>query len=137
MGWEPRLRRGLPRGGLGYLGLALCAVVFVVSAIVGGLPSIALAWSAAPLCLWLSLGLRADDRDDENIDLIVDERSRRGGPLRWLLGDSLPSVYRISTEIVVLAVINIVVAYGLEAKRAEAKARQSQVPAGQSGRDTR
>jgi hypothetical protein len=115
----------------------LAAGVLAISVFVGGWPSIALAWSAAPLCLWLALGLRADDRDDENIDLIVDEHSRRGGPLRWILGDSLPTVYRVSTEIVVLAVINIVVAYGLEAKRAEAKARPSPVPAGQSGPDTR
>src|SRR4051812_6239779 len=118
MDWRPRIERGLPRGGLGYLGLVVCAGVFAFTRIRGGAESIATAWAAVPFCVWLAIGLRVDDRLDESIDVVIEEARPRLIGRKWIEGENHVIFWRISTVIVVLSALNVWFAYHRETNRA-------------------
>ena len=113
MNRRPRIEKFLPRGGLGYLGLAVCAAVFAVTRLRGGSEAVVTAWAAVPICLWLALGLRVDDRHDESIDVLVEEARPRSLGRKWIEGENHVLVWRISTGIVVLSSFNVWLAYHL------------------------
>ena len=119
MSWRPRIERGLPHGGLGYVGLAVCGGVFMFTRFCGGTESIRVAWAAVPLCVWLAIGLRIDDQNDESIDVVIEEVRPRLLGRKWIEGETRVLVWRISTGIVLLAALNVMLAYGREAKRFE------------------
>jgi hypothetical protein len=70
--------------------------------------SLAVASVAAPLCLWLGLGLRADGRSDEAIDEVLMEGPRRFDWMR--VGDNVVSVFHVSTCVIALGAASLIVA---------------------------
>jgi hypothetical protein len=104
----PRLKHGLPRGGVGRLGwvaalgsLALaCFVRADVASIVGVL--------AFPVSVWCALGLRADDASGEVSDHYVDEES-----FDWkemLSGDFVHPVRRASNWMIGIGMLALAIA---------------------------
>lgn len=112
MSLRPRIEGGLPRGGLGYLGLAVCAGVFAFTRLHGGSESIVIAWAAILMCSWLAMGLRFDDRDDESIDVVIEEARPRFIGRRWIEGENQVLFLRISTLMIILSFLNVLFAYG-------------------------
>ena len=123
MDWRPRIERGLPRGGLGYLGLAVCAGVFAFTRFHGGAESIVTAWAAVPFCVWLAIGLHVDDRLDESIDVVIEEARPRMIGRRWIEGENHVIFWRISTAIVLLSAFNVWFAYGREPNKVNSAPR--------------
>lgn len=107
-GSGPRLRRGLPRGGIGYLGVAL-GIGAVAVALRGRHPwPIVASFIAAPLCSWFGLGLRADGDDGEVTEQVTFEGRRRHD---WLdTQDHEVSEFRVSTAIILMGVVGCVIA---------------------------
>src|SRR3954454_23653462 len=124
MSWRPRIEKGLPRGGLGYLGLAVCICVFAVTRFRGGTESVVVAWAAVPVCVWLAIGLRIDDRYDESIDVVIEEARPRIIGRKWIEGENKVFFWRISTAIVLLSAFNVWLAYHLETRCAEEPGRE-------------
>jgi hypothetical protein len=102
-----RIQRGLPRGGIGYLGIPL-GIAAVVAAIKLD-PSLALsiAGLAVPLCFWLGLGLRLDGDCDEVTDHVISESRRHFDYLG--IEDRIVSVFRISTDVILLGLASLAV----------------------------
>jgi hypothetical protein len=120
---RPRIERGLPRGGLGYLGLAVCAGVFAFTRIRGGAESIVTAWAAVPFCVWLAIGLRIDDRHDESIDVVIEEARPRLIGRKWIEGENHVIFWRISTVIVLLSAFNVWFAFRREPNKVKSVPR--------------
>jgi hypothetical protein len=104
----PRLRKGLPRGGLGWLGwlpaLGALACAVLTRADVATLVS----FLAVPVCVWCALGLRKDDQAGEICDFGVDEESWDWKEL--LSGNFEHPVRRQSNGMIFLAVLAFAVA---------------------------
>ena len=103
-----RIKKGLPRGGLGHagslVGLASLAVALFVRADVAVTVCVLL----LPVCIWCGLGLRKDASAGEISDEWIDDES-----LDWrelLSGNFESPVRRHSTGIVVLASAALVIA---------------------------
>lgn len=107
MSWRPRIEKGLPRGGLGYLGLAICGCVFAFTRLHDGSESVVVAWAAVPLCVWLAIGLHIDDRHDESIDVLIEEARPRIIGRKWIEGENQVLVWRISTVILLASALNV------------------------------
>ena len=107
-GSGPRLRRGLPRGGIGFLGLAVGAVAVALAFL--GRPPWPLLGSAiaAPICLWFGLGLRADGDRGEVTEAVTWETKGKGD---WLYEKPhAVTEFRISSAIFLMAVTALAVA---------------------------
>ena len=76
------------------------------------------AWAAVPLCLWLAIGLRIDDRNGESIDVVIEEARPRLISRKWIEGENHVLFWRISTGIVLLSVFNVWFAYHRETIKA-------------------
>ena len=88
---------------------------------------LAAAGVAAPLCVWLGLGLRADGEAGEVADLLIQERPRFGD---WLgVENNLISVSRVSTFVIVLGLSSLVVAI-LHPPEADHPARHASIDPG-------
>ncbi len=104
-----RVRKGLPRGGLGRVGwlpcLAALATAFLVradvAAVVGAL--------ALPLCVWCALGLRRDDQAGEVSDYYIDDHAVEWGELLW--GNIVYKERRHSNTILVICLLGCLVAW--------------------------
>src|SRR5262249_50689251 len=107
---------------LGYLGLPVCFVLTVLQlkSVVPprdegrwlwhwSPPPVAVVGSATAVGIWLALGLRADDRDDECADLVVEEEAHLWS---WVgLGkETWVSVWRISTTTIILGIVALALA---------------------------
>jgi hypothetical protein len=122
MGWRPRVEHGLPRGGLGYLGLPICAVFLLLQmksmvppphdprrrSLPVDPPPVAVVWSVVPVGIWLALGLRADDHDDESIDTVIEEERR--WPWYLTSEETIVKVWRISTLTIALGAADLAIA---------------------------
>jgi hypothetical protein len=104
----PRLKRGLPRGGLGRLGwlpaLGSVAAALLLRADLAVLACLL----AVPVCAWCAAGLRKDDSAGEVEDHYVDEES-----LDWkelLFGNFEHPLRRRSNGMIVLGVLACVIA---------------------------
>lgn len=104
-----RVRKGLPRGGLGRVGWLPClgalATAFLVRADVASLVGVL----ALPLCVWCALGLRKDDRVGEVSDFYVDDHSVELGELLW--GNIVYKERRHSTTMLVICLVGCLVAW--------------------------
>jgi hypothetical protein len=105
---KPRLRHGLPRGGVGYLGIPVGIAAVIGAWRFDGSYTLATATIAAPLCLWLGLGLRADGQCGEAADEVVSESPRRYDWLR--VEDNVCTVFRLSTCIILLGLTSLTLA---------------------------
>jgi hypothetical protein len=102
-----RLRRGLPRGGIGYLGIPL-GVGAIVAAIKASPPMpVVVAMISLPICLWLGLGLRADGDAGEATDKVTWESPPR---YWWLFDDNWVDEFRISSALILAGVASLVIA---------------------------
>ena len=103
-----RFRSGLPRGGIGYIGLGVGAGSICFARYGPNPASILVAALAVPLCLWLGLGLRVDGEDGEVADGVTWE-SR--GRYDWFgLKDHLVSEFRLSSAVIALGLVGLAVA---------------------------
>jgi hypothetical protein len=107
---RPRLERGLPRGGLGYLGFLIGVAALIAAAWLDGPAAILAAGLAAPLCLWMGLGLRSDSRHGEAIDHVVFEGDYRRGAGYDRRAGYRRSEHRLSNEMILLGVASLAVA---------------------------
>src|SRR5262245_57401267 len=71
-------------------------------------PPVAVVWSVVPVGIWLALGLRADDRDDESIDTVISEERR--WPWYLTSEETIVRVWRISTLTIALGVADLAIA---------------------------
>ncbi len=101
-----RISDGLPRGGLGYIGLVPAAVSIVCGLYLAIPFACVLSVCCAAMCLWLGWGLRQDGEAGEKID-IVDIHNREGWlETKWSYQDS---IFRVSTVIMVGGVTGLAI----------------------------
>jgi len=105
---KPRIRCGLPRGGIGYLGLPIGAAALLLAWRSSGASPLVIASLSIPLCLWLGLGLIADGRVGEMADEVIWESARRNDLLR--VEDNIVTRFRLSTWIILLGLASLIVA---------------------------
>jgi hypothetical protein len=105
---RPRLQHGLPRGGMGYLGLPLGLVSSLSAWRFDGVAPLVLAGLACPACLWLGLGLRSDGLCGEAADEIVWESPRRYDWFR--LYDNVCLIFRLSNCTILLGLAGLLIA---------------------------
>src|SRR5262249_3102862 len=95
-----RLEHGLPRGGIGYLGLLLSPASALAAYHLDGLMPLVFACLVCPICLWLGLGLRADGLSGELADETIIEEPHKFDVLR--LRDNVVTIFRCSTAIILI-----------------------------------
>jgi hypothetical protein len=103
-----RLKKGLPRGGLGLLGYLFAGASLMMAFYVRSEFAVWLCLLMLPVCIWCALGLRKDDDAGEVSDLYVDEESLSFTEL--LAGNVENPVRRKSNGLIVLCVIGIMIA---------------------------
>jgi hypothetical protein len=101
-----RFRGGLPRGGIGYLGIPL-GFGAIVAAIKTQPPSpMTVAVLSLPICLWLGLGLRADGDAGEATDRVTCETP----PRFWFwFEDNWVDEFRISSGVILASLTSLVI----------------------------
>ena len=100
-----RIQSGLPRGGIGYVGVPLG-----LAALLGAYklePPFALWVSglALPICFWLGVGLRIDGDCGAVTDKVIMESRRRFDAFG--LSDNDVSIFRISTAVILLGLASL------------------------------
>jgi hypothetical protein len=99
----PRLRKGLPRGGLGWLGWLPALTALGCACLTRADVATVVSFLVVPVCVWCALGLRRDDQMGEISDFCVDEES---WDLKELLsGNFEHPVRRGSNGMIFLAVV--------------------------------
>lgn len=93
----PRIRKWLPRGGLGLIGYGISAGAFVCALLIQAWIALLVAGFSLPLCIWCAVGLRRDEAAEE----IADQYVARGDSVRLLdmLSGQFESVRRMSNDI--------------------------------------
>ena len=106
---NPRIEKRLPRGRLGYLGIATGIGALISSVTVNTRLALLFCTLAAILSVWLAIGLRADYRAGEAVDeLVFDEDQTL---TEWVLGDTRTTVWRISSMVVVAALVAVAIVF--------------------------
>jgi hypothetical protein len=105
---KPRIIRGLPRGGIGYLGVPVGVTALLVAWRSSSTPAPVTAALSAPLCLWWGSGLRADGRSGEAADEVTWESPRRHDWFR--VGENDVARFRVSTCIILLGLASLIIA---------------------------
>ena len=103
-----RFRNGLPRGGIGYLGVDVAAGAVFFASYGPDRASILVAAIALPPCLWLGLGLRADGEEGEVTDQVTWESSKRNDVFD--LKDHDVSEFRLSSAVILAGLVGITIA---------------------------
>ncbi len=103
-----RFVNGLPRGGLGHLGIVPAVGSVVLSLFVRAELAVLLCLAALPICIWSALGLRRDDAAGEVLDHYEDGHSYSLSGL--LFGELEHPVRRRSNGIIALAVLGLGIA---------------------------
>ena len=102
---EPRIQHGLPRGGMGYLGLPLGLVSSLSAWWLDGVAPPVIACLACPA--WLGLGLRADGLGGEAADEVIWESPRRYDWFR--VHDNVRMVFRLSNCTILLGLGGLII----------------------------
>jgi hypothetical protein len=104
-----RFRGGLPRGGIGYLGIPL-GIGAIVAALKAQPPApIAVALFSLPTCLWLGLGLRADGDEGESTDQVTWESPPRSWSW-FVFDDNWVDEFRISSAVILASLTSLGIA---------------------------
>jgi hypothetical protein len=102
-------RGGLPRGGIGYLGIPL-GIGAIVAAIKAQPPApITVAILSLPICFWLGLGLRADGDAGEATDQVTWETPRRSWDW-FFFDDNWVDEFRISSAVILASLTSLGIA---------------------------
>ena len=101
-----RISDGLPRGGLGYIGLVPAAVSIVCGLYLAIPFACLLSVCCAAMCLWLGWGLRQDGEAGEKLDIVVVPRKEDWIETEWSGRDL---IFRVSTVIMVGGVTGLAI----------------------------
>lgn len=105
---NPLFRNGLPRRGIGYLGIPVGGFAFVAALRLAPPWPLVAGLVALPLCVWLGLGLRADGEDGGATDRLVWESRKR---YDWFgVDDNAVTELRLSTGIFLLGAGSLIAA---------------------------
>ena len=105
---KPRIEKWLPRGRLGYTGIATAGATLVVSWLCAPKWALLICVAGAIVPFWFAVGLRFDYNADEADDTIVHRGTseRLGG---WLLDEETTTTFHISSMFVLVALIGVAI----------------------------
>ena len=107
---KPRIEKWLPRGRLGYTGIATAGATLVVSLLCEPKWALLICVVGAIVSFWFAVGLRFDHDADEAIDIVVMSESRGSrGFFRQVLCDAEYTSSRISSQFVLFALIGVAI----------------------------